>query len=154
MSPSRPTGTGAASVLVPRWRARQTIRPVPATAFISQALQGEPFTVFGNGNQTRSFCFISDLVEGLCRLLMSDYNLPVNLGNPREMTILELAEAIKSMTGSESPIDFKPLPVDDPRVRQPDISLAQKLLDWQPQVSLSDGLKKTVEYFRKKLGTP
>jgi dTDP-glucose 4,6-dehydratase len=134
----------------PRMRVRDG-RAIPA--FISQALQGEPFTVFGNGKQTRSFCFISDLVEGLYRLLMSDYNLPVNLGNPREMTILELAETIKSMTGSTGPIDFRPLPVDDPRVRQPDISLAQRLLDWEPRVSLSDGLKETVEYFRKKLGT-
>jgi dTDP-glucose 4,6-dehydratase len=134
----------------PRMRVRDG-RAIPA--FISQALQGEPFTVFGNGKQTRSFCFISDLVEGLYRLLMSDYNLPVNLGNPREMTILELAETIKSMTGSTSPIDFRPLPADDPRVRQPDISLAQRLLDWEPRVSLSDGLKETVEYFRKKLGT-
>jgi dTDP-glucose 4,6-dehydratase len=133
----------------PRMRLRDG-RAIPA--FISQALQGEPFTVFGNGKQTRSFCFISDLVEGLSRLLMSDYNLPVNLGNPREMTILELAEAIKAMTGSTSPIDFRPLPVDDPRVRQPDISLAQRLLDWEPRVSLSDGLKDTVDYFRKKLG--
>jgi dTDP-glucose 4,6-dehydratase len=133
----------------PRMRVRDG-RAIPA--FISQALQGEPFTVFGNGKQTRSFCFISDLVEGLSRLLMSDYNLPVNLGNPREMTILELAEAIKAMTGSTSPIDFRPLPVDDPRVRQPDISLAQRLLDWEPRVSLSDGLKDTVDYFRKKLG--
>jgi dTDP-glucose 4,6-dehydratase len=134
----------------PRMRVRDG-RAIPA--FISQALQGEPFTVFGNGKQTRSFCFISDLVEGLCRLLMSDYNLPVNLGNPREMTILELAETIKAMTGSTSPIDFRPLPVDDPRVRQPDISLAQRLLDWEPRVNLSDGLKDTVDYFRKKLGT-
>lgn len=134
----------------PRMRVRDG-RAIPA--FISQALQGEPFTVFGNGKQTRSFCFISDLVEGLCRLLMSDYNLPVNLGNPREMTILELAETIKAMTGSTSPIDFRPLPVDDPLVRQPDISLAQRLLDWEPRVSLSDGLKDTVDYFRKKLGT-
>jgi dTDP-glucose 4,6-dehydratase len=135
----------------PRMRARDG-RAIPA--FISQALRGEPFTVFGNGKQTRSFCFISDLVEGLYRLLMSNYNLPVNLGNPREMTILELAEAIQAMTGSTSPIDFKPLPVDDPRVRQPDISLARRLLDWEPRVALSDGLQKTVEYFRKKLGTP
>jgi dTDP-glucose 4,6-dehydratase len=133
----------------PRMRVRDG-RAIPA--FISQALRGESFTVFGNGKQTRSFCYIIDLVEGIYRLLMSDYNLPVNLGNPLEMTILQLVETIKTMTGSTSPIDFKPLPVDDPRVRQPDISLARKLLDWNPSVSLDEGLKETVDYFRKKLG--
>jgi dTDP-glucose 4,6-dehydratase len=133
----------------PRMRVRDG-RAIPA--FISQALEGEPLTVFGDGQQTRSFCYISDLVEGIYRLLMSDQNLPVNIGNPREMTILELAETVKKMTGSSSPIDFKELPVDDPKVRQPDISLAREKLGWEPKVELEKGLEGTVEYFRKKLG--
>jgi dTDP-glucose 4,6-dehydratase len=124
-------------------------RAIPA--FISQALQGEPLTVFGDGSQTRSFCYISDLVEGLIRLLRSDYNEPVNLGNPSEMTILQLAEAIKKYTGSTAKIVFKPLPVDDPRVRQPDITRARTLLNWEPHVSLEKGLSRTVDYFRTKL---
>jgi dTDP-glucose 4,6-dehydratase len=132
----------------PRMRIRDG-RAIPA--FISQALQDEPLTVFGNGKQTRSFCYISDLVEGIYRLLTSDYNLPVNIGNPREMTILELAETIKRLTHSKSEIDYKPLPVDDPRVRQPDISLARRLLDWEPAVELEKGLDNTVVYFRQKL---
>jgi len=125
-------------------------RAIPA--FISQALSAEPLTVFGEGRQTRSFCYISDLVEGLYRLLRSSYNLPVNLGNPQEMTVLALAEIIKRMTGSTSPIEFKPLPVDDPRVRQPDISRATKLLGWAPEVELEEGLTQTITYFRQKLG--
>ncbi len=133
----------------PRMRVRDG-RAIPA--FISQALEGEPLTVFGDGRQTRSFCYISDLVEGIYRLLMSDQNLPVNIGNPREMTILELAETIKKMTGSSSLIEYKPLPVDDPKVRQPDISLAREKLGWEPRVELEEGLGGTVEYFRKKLG--
>ena len=124
-------------------------RAIPA--FISQALQGEPLSVFGDGSQTRSFCYISDLVEGLFRLLQSDYNEPVNLGNPHEMTILQLAQTIKKATASPSDIVFKPLPVDDPRVRQPDITRAKTILNWQPQVSLEEGLARTVEYFRNKL---
>ena len=124
-------------------------RAIPA--FISQALQGEPLSVFGDGSQTRSFCYISDLVEGLFRLLQSDYNEPVNLGNPHEMTILQLAQTIKKATASPSRIVFKPLPVDDPRVRQPDITRAKTILNWQPQVSLEEGLARTVEYFRNKL---
>ena len=124
-------------------------RAIPA--FISQALQGEPLSVFGDGSQTRSFCYISDLVEGLFRLLQSDYNEPVNLGNPHEMTILQLAQTIKKATASPSDIVFKPLPVDDPRVRQPDITRAKTILNWQPQVSLEEGLTRTVEYFRNKL---
>jgi len=124
-------------------------RAIPA--FISQALQGEPLSVFGDGSQTRSFCYISDLVEGLFHLLQSDYNEPVNLGNPHEMTILQLAQTIKKATASPSDIVFKPLPVDDPRVRQPDITRAKTILNWQPQVSLEEGLARTVEYFRNKL---
>jgi len=133
----------------PRMRVRDG-RAIPA--FISQALQEEPFTVFGEGQQTRSFCYISDLVEGIYRLLTSDCSEPVNLGNPREMTILELAETIKKMTGSQSAIEFKPLPEDDPRVRQPDITRARTILEWQPIIDLDEGLAGTIEYFRKKLG--
>ncbi len=133
----------------PRMRIRDG-RAIPA--FISQALRNEPITVFGEGRQTRSFCYVTDLVEGLYRLLTSDHNMPVNLGNPAEMTIQELAETIKRKTGSTSGIVFEPLPVDDPKVRQPDISLARKLLDWSPKVSLDEGLTTTIAYFRRKLG--
>ncbi len=132
----------------PRMRVRDG-RAIPA--FISQALMNEPLTVFGKGDQTRSFCYVNDLVDGLCRLLFSEHPGPVNIGNPSEMTILELAEKIRTMTGSKSAIDYKPLPEDDPKVRQPDIELARKLLGWTPQVSLEDGLEKTIEYFRGKL---
>jgi dTDP-glucose 4,6-dehydratase len=132
----------------PRMRVRDG-RAIPA--FISQALQNEPITVFGAGSQTRSFCYVSDLVEGLYRLLNSGQNMPVNLGNPSEMTIQELAERIRRKTGSTSEIVFEPLPVDDPKVRQPDISLARRLLDWTPKVSLDDGLTATIDYFRDKL---
>jgi dTDP-glucose 4,6-dehydratase len=132
----------------PRMRVRDG-RAIPA--FISQALQNEPITVFGAGSQTRSFCYVSDLVEGLYRLLNSGQNMPVNLGNPSEMTIQELAETIRRKTGSTSEIVFQPLPVDDPKVRQPDISLARRLLGWSPQVSLDDGLTTTIDYFRDKL---
>jgi dTDP-glucose 4,6-dehydratase len=133
----------------PRMRIRDG-RAIPA--FISQALQNEPMTVFGEGHQTRSFCYVSDLVEGLYRLLTSAHNMPVNLGNPAEMTIHELAETIRLKTGSKSAIVFEPLPVDDPKVRQPDISLARKLLGWSPKVSLDEGLTSTIAYFRTKLG--
>ena len=132
----------------PRMRVRDG-RAIPA--FISQALTNEPMTVFGKGDQTRSFCYVNDLVDGLCRLLFSEHPGPVNIGNPSEMTILELAEKIRTMTGSKSTIDYKPLPEDDPKVRQPDIELARKLLGWAPQVSLEDGLETTIEYFRGKL---
>ncbi len=125
-------------------------RAIPA--FISQALQGESLTVFGDGSQTRSFCYVTDLVEGIYRLLKSRYNEPVNIGNHDEMTVLELAERIRDKTESASAIEFKPLPEDDPKVRQPDISLARKLLNWSPRVTLDDGLTNTIEYFRKKLG--
>jgi len=133
----------------PRMRIKDG-RAIPA--FISQALQNQPITVFGEGHQTRSFCYVSDLVDGLYRLLTSQQNMPVNLGNPAEMTIEELAEAIRRKTGSKSPMVFEPLPVDDPKVRQPDISLARKLLGWSPRVSLDEGLTTTIAYFRQKLG--
>lgn len=133
----------------PRMRIRDG-RAIPT--FISQALRGEPLTVFGQGQQTRSFCYISDLVDGVYRLLTSSYNQPVNLGNPREMTILQLAQAIKEMTGSASSIEYSPLPVDDPRVRQPDIARAQEVLGgWEPGVGLEEGLARTIDYFRQKL---
>jgi len=133
----------------PRMRVRDG-RAIPA--FVSQALTGEPITVFGNGQQTRSFCFVDDLVEGLCRLLFSEHPGPVNIGNPTEMTMLELAKVIVDMTGSKSEITFKPLPEDDPKIRQPDITLANTLLDWSPKVSLEDGLTQTIAYFRQALG--
>ncbi len=121
-------------------------RVVPA--FLDQALRGESLTVFGTGSQTRSFCYVSDLVDGLYRLLMSDEVYPVNLGNPREMTIGEFAEAIRQRLNPESKITFKPLPEDDPKQRQPDISKAKRLLGWEPKVSLEEGLEATIEYFR------
>jgi dTDP-glucose 4,6-dehydratase len=117
-------------------------------AFIGQALRGEDFTVFGDGSQTRSFCYVDDLVEGIYRLLMSDYVEPVNVGNPDEITILQFAEEIVKLTGTKQKIIFKPLPQDDPKQRQPDISLAKKLLGWQPKVSRQEGLKITYEYFK------
>ena len=124
-------------------------RVVPA--FLDQALRGEPLTVFGDGSQTRSFCYVSDLVDGLCRLMLSDERYPVNLGNPREMTILEFAEAIIRLTGSASAIVHRPLPEDDPRQREPDIAKARRLLGWEPVVPLEDGLRHTAEYFRRRV---
>lgn len=121
-------------------------------AFMSQALRGEDLTVFGDGSQTRSFCYVDDLVEGLVRLLHSDESDPTNIGNPNEMTIRQFGEAILALTGSKSKFVEKPLPEDDPKVRQPDISKAKALLDWEPKVSLDDGLRRTCEYFRGKLG--
>jgi len=123
-------------------------RVVPA--FISQALQNKSLTVFGDGSQTRSFCFYSDLIEGIYRLMMCDSSLPVNIGNPHEMTVLEFAREIIRVTGSRSKVVFKPLPEDDPKQRRPDITRAKKLLDWIPQVPLRKGLKETVAYFRHK----
>lgn len=118
-------------------------------AFMAQALRGEKLTVYGDGNQTRSFCYIDDLVEGIYRLLLSDYANPVNLGNPDEITIMQLAREIQELTGiSEDQIEYKSLPVDDPRVRQPDISLAKHLLQWTPKVSRKEGLIRTLEYFK------
>ena len=122
-------------------------RVVPA--FIDQALRGKPMTVFGEGSQTRSFCYVRDLVDGLFRLAMSDERYPVNLGNPQEMTILEFAERIQRLTGANSPLEFKPLPQDDPKRRQPDIAKAKKVLSWEPKVGLEEGLRETIEYFRK-----
>ena len=124
-------------------------RVVPA--LINQALKNQPMTIFGNGMQTRSFCYISDMTDGLYRLMMSSTNKPVNLGNPHEMTILELARFIVELTGSKSETTFKELPVNDPRVRQPDISRAKKELSWEPTVPLKEGLMKTIEYFERKL---
>jgi dTDP-glucose 4,6-dehydratase len=124
-------------------------RAVPA--FISQALAGEDVTVFGDGTQTRSFTYISDLIDGIVRLMFSSVNEPVNVGNPREMTIDEIARTIIRMTGSRSRIVNKPLPTDDPKVRQPDITRARTLLGWEPKVPLEEGLVKTIEYFRTKL---
>jgi dTDP-glucose 4,6-dehydratase len=124
-------------------------RVVPA--FVSQALAGKPITIFGKGTQTRSFCYCSDLIEGIYRLMMSDTNLPVNIGNPREMTMLEFAEAVLKATGSRSKLVFKPLPQDDPKQRQPDITRARKMLGWEPKVGLDEGLEKTIEFFQKKL---
>jgi dTDP-glucose 4,6-dehydratase len=129
----------------PRMRQRDG-RVVPA--FVQQALTGEPMTVFGEGRQTRSFCYVSDLIEGIWRLLMSDLREPCNIGNPHEMTILEFAETIKAAVGSSSPIVFKPLPVDDPHTRQPDITQAREKLGWEPKVTLAEGLRSTIEYFR------
>lgn len=121
-------------------------RVVPA--FLDQALRGEPLTVFGDGLQTRSFCYVSDLVEGLVRLASSEERYPVNLGNPIELTILEFAERIRELTGSNREIVFEPLPEDDPRMRRPDITKARDVLGWEPKVSLEQGLKETVEYFK------
>jgi dTDP-glucose 4,6-dehydratase len=119
--------------------------------FISQALRGEPLTVYGDGRQTRSFCFVSDLVEGLVRLLASEHTGPVNCGNPSEVTILQFAQKIIDLTGSKSAIVYRPLPEDDPKVRQPDITLARKLLGWEPRVGLEEGLRHTIDYFRTKV---
>jgi len=121
-------------------------RVVPA--FISQALRDEPLTVFGDGSQTRSFCYVSDLIEGIYRLLMSDERQPTNIGNPSEMTVLQFAEEIKRLTGTRAPIEFRPLPEDDPKIRRPDITKARQLLQWEPVVPLEEGLSRTIEYFR------
>ena len=124
-------------------------RVVPA--FVQQSLLGEPLTVFGDGKQTRSFCYVDDLIEGIWRLLASDFTDPVNIGNPHEMTILEFADVIVELTDGKSEIVFEPLPVDDPKTRQPDISLAKKILGWEPSVPLEEGLLKTVAYFQELL---
>ncbi len=132
----------------PRMRLRDG-RVVPA--FISQALAGRPLTVFGNGSQTRSFCYVSDLIDGIFKLAMSDFHEPVNLGNPREMTIKQFADEIIRITGTKSTIEYKPLPEDDPKVRQPDISRAKKVLGWEPRVSFEEGITRTIKYFRESL---
>jgi dTDP-glucose 4,6-dehydratase len=124
-------------------------RAVPA--FMSQALRNEDVTVFGDGSQTRSFTYISDLVDGIIRLMLSDTNDPVNIGNPVEMTIKQIAETIIRMTGAKSRIIYKPLPTDDPKQRRPDITRARTLLGWEPKVQLEEGLVKTIEYFRTKV---
>jgi len=124
-------------------------RVVPA--FSIQALKGEPLTVFGDGSQTRSFCYVKDLIEGIWRLLQSDVAEPVNIGNPTEMTVLDFAKEIVRLTGSRSEISFKELPIDDPKVRQPDISLAKKVLGWEPTVTLSEGLERTIAFFARQL---
>ena len=134
----------------PRMRIRDG-RAVPN--FIGQALRGEDLTVYGDGSQTRSFCYVSDLVEGILRLMEAETNDPVNIGNPQEMTIAQIAEAIIRLTGSESRIVHRELPEDDPKVRQPDITRARTLLDWEPVVSLEDGLTRTIDYFKTKLQT-
>jgi len=122
-------------------------------AFMSQALRGEPLTVYGDGRQTRSFCYVDDLVEGVLRLLNSDEVEPVNVGNPREMTILEFGEAVLQATGAKVGIEYRPLPQDDPKVRRPDIGKAKRVLGgWEPKVPLEEGLRRTTEYFRTKLG--
>ena len=124
-------------------------RVVPA--FVSQALTNKPITVFGKGTQTRSFCYVSDLIEGIYRLMMSSHDLPVNIGNPREMTMLEFAESIIKATKSRSKIIHKPLPQDDPKQRKPDITKAKTILKWEPKVPLEEGMKKTIAYFRSKV---
>jgi dTDP-glucose 4,6-dehydratase len=121
-------------------------RVVPA--LIGQALTGEPMTVFGDGSQTRSFCYVSDLIEGIYRLLQSDLGEPCNIGNPAELSVLEFARTIRDLTGTKSEIVFRPLPVDDPKVRQPDITKAKTLLGWEPRVRLEEGLRRTIDYFR------
>lgn len=125
-------------------------RAIPA--FLSQALRNEDVTVFGDGKQTRSVCYVSDLIDGIYRLMMSDYNLPLNIGNPEELTMLQLAEEIIRLTNSKSKIVFKSLPEDDPQIRQPDISKAHDILPWTPKVNRDEGLKRTMGYFKQKLG--
>ncbi len=124
-------------------------RAIPS--FITQALGNKPLTVFGDGRQTRSFCYVSDLIEGIYKLLNSKINEPVNIGNPHEMSLNEMAERIINLTGSKSKIKYLPLPPDDPKVRQPDINKAKELLNWTPQVNIGEGLKKTIEWFQKKV---
>jgi dTDP-glucose 4,6-dehydratase len=132
----------------PRMRLRDG-RVVPA--FIGQALRGEPLTVFGDGKQTRSFCYVSDLIDGIYRLSQSDYHEPVNIGNPTEFTILEFAKLVLKLMQSRSEIAYRPLPQDDPKQRRPDITRAKKLLGWEPKVDLETGLRQTIEYFRDKV---
>ena len=129
----------------PRMRLRDG-RVVPA--FIGQALTDQPMTVFGDGHQTRSFCYVSDLIDGIFRLSQSDFHEPVNIGNPREMTIKAFGEHIQRITGTKSQLEYKPLPVDDPKVRQPDITRAKNLLGWEPKVEFEEGIRLTIDYFR------
>lgn len=132
----------------PRMRANDG-RVVPN--FINQALKGEDITVYGDGKQTRSFCYVSDLIDGIYRLMMSDFVEPVNIGNPEEMTVLEFAEKIIEVIGSKSRIVFEELPVDDPKVRRPDIRRAKEVLGWEPEVGLGVGLERTVRFFTSTL---
>ena len=132
----------------PRMRLRDG-RVVPA--FIGQALAGTSLTIFGDGTQTRSFCYVSDLIDGIFRLSQSDFHEPVNIGNPREMTIKQFAEEIIRIIGTKSGIEYRPLPVDDPKVRQPDIGRAKKLLGWEPKVKFEEGIVQTIDYFRERL---
>jgi dTDP-glucose 4,6-dehydratase len=132
----------------PRMRLRDG-RVVPA--FIGQALSGTPLTVFGDGSQTRSFCYVSDLIDGIFKLALSDFHEPVNIGNPREMTIKQFGEEIIRITGTKSKMEYKPLPEDDPKVRQPDITRARKVLGWEPHVHFEEGIVKTIDYFRTRL---
>jgi dTDP-glucose 4,6-dehydratase len=119
---------------------------------MSQALKGEDITVFGDGSQTRSFCYVDDLVEGIYRLLLSDYHLPVNIGNPVEISLKDFAEEIQQLIGGKSKIIYEPLPTDDPKQRKPDITKAQTILGWQPKVDRKEGLRITLDYFKKVLG--
>ena len=130
----------------PRMRLRDG-RVVPA--FIGQALSGTPLTIFGDGSQTRSFCYVSDLIDGIYRLSQADFHEPVNIGNPREMTIKQFAEKIQALIGANSPIEYRPLPVDDPKVRQPEIGRAREILKWEPKVEFEQGIETTIEYFQK-----
>ncbi len=116
---------------------------------MKQALRGEPLTVYGNGQQTRSFCYVSDEIDGFLRLAKSDEHLPVNIGNPNEFTILECAQLVLKITGSKSKIAYEPLPQDDPKQRRPDISKARALLGWEPKIQLEEGLRRSLEYFQK-----
>jgi len=122
-------------------------RAIPT--FIPQALRGEPLTIFGDGSQTQSFCYVDDLIEGIYRLMMSDYHEPVNIGNPHEMTIKEMAQLVIKLADSSSELVTKPLPENDPKVRQPDTRLANQLLDWQAGISIEAGLKRTIDWYRK-----
>jgi dTDP-glucose 4,6-dehydratase len=124
-------------------------RVVPA--FIGEALTGKPLTIFGDGSQTRSFCYVSDLIDGIFRLAMSDFHEPVNIGNPREMTIKQFAEEIIRITGTKSGIEYRPLPEDDPKVRQPDITRAKKILGWEPRVNFDEGIRTTIDYFKQRI---
>jgi len=127
-------------------------RAIPA--FLGQALSGKPLTVFGDGSQTRSFCYVDDLIRGLVALAESDVHDPVNIGNPNEMSLLEMAEMIVELTGATSEIVYEALPVDDPQVRQPDITKAKALLGWEPEVDVSEGLRRTIDYYTERLGAP
>lgn len=118
---------------------------------MGQALRGEPMTVYGDGSQTRSFCYVADLVDGIYRLLNSTYHLPVNIGNPDEVSILDFAKEIQSASGTKSPLEFRPLPTDDPKVRKPDITKARTLLGWEPKVARKEGMKRTLDYFKKQV---